>query len=113
MVWVPRSICHALTESFGDAQWVAHRSSQCTRCRIVPEVAILMVYKPVRVGGGLATSSSLSIACENSCVKSACEIILLVLDASSWTCHSLIGSDSIDKHFSEFYLQDGGRNQLA
>ena len=46
-----RSFCHALTDSFLDAQWVAHRSRQCTRCRMVPEVAILKVYKPVRMGG--------------------------------------------------------------
>ena len=46
-----RSFCHALTESFWEAQRVAHRSRQCTRCRIVPEVAILKVYKPVRMGG--------------------------------------------------------------
>ena len=46
-----RSFCHALTESFWDAQWVAHRSHQCTRCRAVPEVAILRVYKHVRMGG--------------------------------------------------------------
>ena len=46
-----RSFFHALTESFWEAQWVAHRSHQCTRCRIVPEVAILKVYKSVRMGG--------------------------------------------------------------
>jgi len=87
VVWVPRSFWYALTrsfcyaglltrvrqalmrsfcqtQSFWDAQCVVHRSRQCTRCRIVPEVAILKVYKPVRMGGyPLRLLRSLTFVC--------------------------------------------------
>ena len=40
-----------LQRVFGMHNGVEHRLRQCTRCRIVPEVASLKVYKSVRMGG--------------------------------------------------------------